>query len=167
VSHPGKSPGFKITHEVFFNTLQGGASSMGFEVKTQQLKQVCLTYLPYLQAIYLFGSWATEDEKASSDIDIALLLPVQKAKELDSLYATPLHHELEKLFSKNIDLINLRQVSTVLQKEVISAEKCIYCADEIATGEFEMLVISYYQRLNEERADILKSFYATERAIQI
>lgn len=83
------------------------------------------------------------------------------------LYATPLHQTLEKLFSKNIDLINLRQVSTVLQKEVISAEQRIYCADDNAADEFEMLTISYYQKLNEERADILQSFYASRRAIQI
>ncbi|MDQ6970171.1 MAG: nucleotidyltransferase domain-containing protein [Mariprofundus sp.] len=142
---------------------------MGFVVnhEKQQLIQTCLAHLPFIQAIYLFGSWATVDEKASSDIDIALLFPVQEARKLSGLYTTPLHQALEKLFSKNIDLINLRQVSTVLQKEVISAEQRIYCADNNAADEFEMLTISYYQKLNEERADILQSFYASGRAIRI
>ncbi|MES9884286.1 MAG: nucleotidyltransferase domain-containing protein [Sedimenticola sp.] len=49
----------------------------------QQLTQTCLAHLPLIQAIYLFGSWATDDEKASSDIDIALLLPVQEARKLE------------------------------------------------------------------------------------
>jgi len=142
---------------------------MGFEVKNvkQNLMQACLAHFPHTQAVYLFGSWATEHEKPSSDVDIGLLLPVQEAKELNSLYATPLQHTLENLFSRNIDLINLRQVSTILQKEVISAELRIYCADETAADEFEMLTMSYYQKLNEERADILQSFYATRRAILI
>jgi len=52
-------------------------------------------------------------------------------------------------------LINLRQVSTVFQKEIIMAERRIICADTYAAEEFEMLVLSRYQKLNEERAELL------------
>jgi hypothetical protein len=52
-------------------------------------------------------------------------------------------------------LINLRQVPTVFQKEVILTVRRIYCADLYATEEFEMLVLSYYLKLNEERAEVL------------
>ncbi len=54
-----------------------------------------------------------------------------------------------------MDLVNLRQVSTVFQKEIVMAERRIYCADQYAADEFEMLTISFYQKLNEERAGIL------------
>ncbi len=66
-----------------------------------------------------------------------------------------------------MDLINLRQVSTVLQKEIIMADRRIFCADPYAAAEFEMLTLSYYQKLNKERAGILAeglrsgSFYNT------
>jgi uncharacterized protein len=64
-----------------------------------------------------------------------------------------------------VDLINLRQVSTVLQKEVIAADRRIYLADEYAAAEFEMLTLSYYQKLNKERATIIRDALATGRFI--
>ncbi len=46
-------------------------------------------------------------------------------------------------------------ISTVFQKEIVMADRRIYCADEYAAEEFEMLTISKYQKLNEERAGII------------
>jgi len=107
------------------------------------------------QAIYVFGTHGTEDEWQESDVDIALLLPPAEAQKAGNLYLTNLHTELEKQLRNDVDLINLRLVSTVFQKEIIVADRRIYCADEYAADEFEMLTFSYYQKLNEERAGIL------------
>lgn len=114
-----------------------------------------LKYYPEVQAIYLFGSYGTENEWPDSDIDIAVLLPPTQAKTTGSLALSPLWLELEQTFGKSVDLINARQVSTVLQKEIIMADRRIYCGDRYAADEFEMLVLSFYQKLNEERAEIL------------
>lgn len=54
-----------------------------------------------------------------------------------------------------VDLVNLRRVSTVLQKEIIMAGRRIFCADVYGADEFEMVRLSLYQKLNEERAAIL------------
>ncbi|MDD5451290.1 MAG: nucleotidyltransferase domain-containing protein [Desulfovibrionales bacterium] len=126
-----------------------------------------LKYYPDLQAIYIFGTYGTDEEWPDSDVDIALLLPWKKAKEAGSLMISDLRFELESLLNKDVDLINLREVSTILQKEVIVAGRRIYCADEYATDEFEMLVLSYYQKLSEERRDILQSFFETRRAFNV
>lgn len=126
-----------------------------------------LKYYPDLQAIYLFGTYGTDEEWPDSDVDIALLLPWKKAKEAGPLMMSDLRFELESLLNKGVDLINLREVSTVLQKEVIAAGRRIYRADEYATDEFEMLVLSYYQKLSEERRDILQSFFETRRAFNV
>ena len=126
-----------------------------------------LKYYPDLQAIYLFGTYGTDEEWPDSDVDIALLLPWEKAKEAGSLMMNDLRFELESLLNKDVDLINLRDVSTVLQKEVIVAGRRIYRVDEYATDEFEMLVLSYYQKLSEERRDILQSFFETRRAFNV
>lgn len=114
-----------------------------------------LKYYPEVQAIYLFGSYGTENEWPDSDIDIAVLLPPTQAKATGSLALSLLWLELEQTFGKSVDLINARQVSTVLQKEIIMADRRIYCGDRYAADEFEMLVLSFYQKLNEERAEIL------------
>ncbi len=41
------------------------------------------------------------------------------------------------------------------------ANRRIYCADLCAAEEFEMLTLSFYQKLNEERKAILESFEET------
>jgi uncharacterized protein len=53
-----------------------------------------LAHHPAVQAIYLFGSYGTADERPESDADIALLLTPTEAKKLGSLAATDLQSEL-------------------------------------------------------------------------
>ncbi len=55
------------------------------------------------------------------------------------------------------DLINLRTAPVILCKEVVNADRRIDCADENAADEFEMLTLSFYQKLNEERREIVES----------
>jgi predicted nucleotidyltransferase len=113
------------------------------------------THHPDIQAVYLFGSWGTEDEWPDSDVDIAMLLPPVTAKTLNVLDLIKTQTALSSLLHKPVDLLNLRQISTVFQKEVVMADRRIFTTDEYAAEEFEMLTLSFYQKLNEERAEIL------------
>jgi len=121
---------------------------------------------PSLQAIYLFGSWGTADAWPDSDVDIALLLPPDEAKTLDVRRLVDSQIRLESVLRKPVDLLNARQASTVFQKEIVMADRRIYTANAYAADEFEMLALSFYQKLNEERAEVLAeglrsgSFYA-------
>ena len=133
----------------------------------EQIVQTILTYTPQVQAVYLFGPYGTEDERPSSDVDIALLLPPEQAKAVGSLLLGELHLVLAELLGKEVDLVNLRQVSTVFQKEIVMTGRQIFCADAYATAEFEMLTLSYYQKLNEERREILAAFKESRRAYNV
>jgi predicted nucleotidyltransferase len=124
-------------------------------IEPNTLIQVVLRHYPDVQAIYLFGSYGTENERPDSDVDIALLLPPHTAKAVGSLALSELQSDLESLLRKPVDLINLRQVSTVFQKEIIMADRRIYTGDKSAAQVFEMLVLSFYQKLNQERAEIV------------
>jgi predicted nucleotidyltransferase len=135
--------------------------------KLEEIISAIISAHPDVQAIYLFGSWGTEGEWPDSDVDVALLLPPEKAKLEGPLAMSKLCFKLEKLLRKEVDLLNLRQVSTVFRKEIIMADRRIYCADEYAADEFEMLTISFYQKLNEERAGILEEFHRTGRAYNV
>ena len=135
--------------------------------KIEDIIEVVLAVYPNTQATYLFGSYGTADEWPDSDVDIALLLPTAAAKEAGSLLLGELHLGLQSLLNKEVDLLNLRQVSTVMQKEVVFGGRRIYCADEYATAEFEMLVLSFYQKLNEERREILEAFRESKRAYAV
>jgi hypothetical protein len=43
----------------------------------------------------------------------------------------------------------------------------LYVGDAYAKDEFKMLTLSFYQKLNEERAGILEDFYRTKRAYPV
>jgi predicted nucleotidyltransferase len=135
-------------------------------VKDLIIKTV-LKYYPDVQAVYLFGSFETDQEWADSDVDIGLLLDHEEAKEAGSLMMSDLHGTLVSQLKRDVDLVNLRQVSTVFQKEAISAERRVYCANEYAADEFEMLTLSFYQKLNEERKAILAEFNRTGKAYPV
>ncbi len=123
-----------------------------------------LTYFATVQGIYLFGSFGTDHEWPDSDVDIALLLPPVEAKLERNLLLSQCRFDLEEALHRGADLLNARLVSTVFQKEIVISGRLIYNADQYAVDEFEMLAMSYYQKLNEERRKILESFHRTGRA---
>ena len=126
-----------------------------------------LEHYPHTQAVYLFGSYAAGQEWPESDVDIAVLLPPEEAKKAGLFQMSDLRFDLETLLGKEVDLINLRQAPTVLRKEVVVADRRIFEQDLFAAEEFEMLTLSYYQKLNEERAEILAEALAGGRFHQV
>jgi predicted nucleotidyltransferase len=121
----------------------------------EKIVRAILEHYPEAQAIYLFGTYGTADEWPDSDVDIAVLLPPEEARKAGSLILSEAHLALGTLLRKDVDLINLRKAPTVLQKEVVAADRRVYTANIYAADEFEMLTLSYYQKLNEERAEIV------------
>ena len=74
---------------------------------------------------------------------------------------------LGSVLKRDVDLVNLRRVPTVLQKEIVIADRRIYTGDRYAAEEFEMLTLSFYQKLNEERAGIIESALKDGRFHQV
>lgn len=123
-------------------------------------------YYPEAQAIYLYGSFGTDTEWPDSDADIAVLLPEESFAAAGNLMLNDCARELERVLRRDVDLVNLRQVSTVLQMQIIFG-RLIACADRYAVDEFEMLTLSLYGKLNEERAAILEAFAQTGKAYEV
>jgi len=126
-----------------------------------------LEHYPTAQAIYLFGTYGAADAWPASDVDIAVLLPPEEARRRPQLMLTPCHYALADALDKPVDLLNAREVSTVFQKEIVKSGRRLYCADDDAAAEFEMLTLSHYQKLNEERKAILEAFQETGRAYAV
>ena len=122
---------------------------------------------PQTQAIYLYGSYADSTQHAGSDVDLAILFPPELAKRYGDLSFSDLRFSLENKLKTGVDLINIRLVSTVFQKEIVYAGLRIFCADEIDADTFEMLTTSFYCKLNEERRAILDEFFRTKRAYMV
>jgi predicted nucleotidyltransferase len=124
--------------------------------KINDIIKKVLQFFPEVVGIYLFGSLLTIYETEESDVDIALLFPVISKVSIHSPEFRDLHFELTKTLDRDIDLILLRQVDTVFQHEIIQSGRLLYTCDKYQVEEFEMLTMSYYQKLNDERAEILK-----------
>jgi predicted nucleotidyltransferase len=122
-----------------------------------RIVEAMLAHYPAAQGIYLFGSHATVTAWPNSDVDVAVLLPPDEAERAGNLALSPARAALEEALRREVDLLNARLVSTVMQKELIYGE-LLYCGDRYAVDEFEMLTLSDYQRLNEERREIIKAF---------
>lgn len=135
-------------------------------MNTQAIIDTITGYYPSTQAIYLFGSCTGNSSRPDSDIDLALLLPFTLSPQVTDLAISPCRSALELLVKRDVDLVNARLVSTVFQKEIISGAR-IYCADTNGTDEFEMLTISFYQKLNDERSAILLEFFKSKRAYAV
>ena len=104
-----------------------------------------------LLGICLYGSQATGWATEHSDIDLAILLnqDVSQAR----LWNTA--QTLACQLVKDVDLIDLRNSTTVLQKEVVEHGVWLIKIDELACNLFETHVFSKYQQLQEDRRDII------------
>lgn len=122
---------------------------------------------PDVQAVYLFGSFGTAHETASSDVDIAILLPPEQARTVTARVLFDVRSMLEEALHRDVDLVNLREVNTVFRNEVVKEVRRIHCADPYAADVFEMLTMSFYQKLNEERKDILAEIAASGRILAL
>lgn len=111
--------------------------------------------VPDVLAIYSFGSFGTASARQDSDIDLAVL-PREPLPQADCWKLT---EELAVIAGKDVDLIDLRSVSTVMRAQVVSSGRRLYCADPKRCAEFEDYVYSAYARLNEERRGILQAIH--------
>lgn len=103
--------------------------------------------------VYLFGSAAKNELRDDSDIDIAYI----SEKCLTPYDNFMLAQEIADLFKKDVDLVNLKEASTVFKAQVVGKGKKVYCSDENIRMYFEMRAFKEYALLNEERDIIMRS----------
>ena len=109
--------------------------------------------VPSLIALYQFGAQAKGTARRDSDVARAVLArdPIPNLRRFE------LAQELAVRFHRDVDLINLRNASTVMRMQVISTGTYLDAPNAPARREFEMYVFSDYTRLNQERRDSEKS----------
>lgn len=105
---------------------------------------------PYV--IYLFGSEAQQQAWQDSDIDLAFL----SERTLSHYERFMIAGELAAILNCDVDLVDLKEATTVFQAQVVGKGKVLYCADDDKKAQFEMKVFKEYAKLNEERAEILE-----------
>lgn len=105
-----------------------------------------------IQALYLFGSAASNHADPDSDVDLAILT----GNALTDRQRWALSQDLAVELGRDVDLVDLRTASTVMRSQVLSSGRKLYQrADDPAIEVFEDFAFADYARLNEERAKIL------------
>lgn len=103
-------------------------------------------------AVYRFGSTVRGQNHAESDVDLAFL----PRAPLDPMRRFELQERLAVALRRNVDLVDLRAASTVMQMQVVSTGEALAVFDHAEKERFEMYVYSSYARLNEERKAIVE-----------
>lgn len=88
-----------------------------------------------------------------SDIDLAIL----PAQPCDPVALFEIANRLAAGLGRHVDLVDLGSASTVMRKEVVRTGVLLDEADPARRREFEMLALSDYARLNEEREPVLRT----------
>jgi predicted nucleotidyltransferase len=121
------------------------------EEEDRRIAEILGGAVPDLLAIYRFGSTARKAERPGSDVDIAVLA----ATRLPAAGRHAAQEALAEALRRDVDLIDLLSVPTVLRMQVVSTGELIADRDPQERRSFETYVFADYARLNEERREIL------------
>lgn len=111
-------------------------------------------HIAEVYAIYLYGSFARGVATPESDVDLAFLSEVQ----ITNIDKWKVQEKLAAKLNKDVDLVNLKDASVVLRKEIVEKGKLLFSSNRFKTESFEMTTLSMYMDLNETRKDILKDY---------
>lgn len=106
------------------------------------------------KAIYIFGSYATGKVNEDSDIDIAFLSD-KKIEKYDIFIKA---QEISSKVNREIDLIDLKDSTTVFQNQVVRNGVIILDKEPIEREKFEIVVLKKYMELNELRRELLDNY---------
>lgn len=102
--------------------------------------------------IYLFGSVLTNRFNSESDIDIAIF----SSKSIDKKSLAKTKLELINQLNSEIDLVDLKDCSIVLKKEIIYKGKSIYASSKELKENFEYTSVVIYGQYQDDIKDIIK-----------
>lgn len=106
--------------------------------------------LPDSLALYAFGSRVHGTAGSHSDLDLAVLV----GGYADPIRLWELSGELADVAGCEVDLLDLRAASTVMQYQVLSTGERLWARDHQA-GLFESFVLSEKTALDQARAGLL------------
>jgi len=116
----------------------------------QFVREQLLQVFPNALSIYAFGSRVQGTANAQSDLDLAVLV----AGYADPLQLFEMANQLADKLGYEVDLLDLRAASTVMQYQVITTGRRLWAKD-VQAGLFEAFVLSEKTSLDEARAELL------------
>jgi predicted nucleotidyltransferase len=110
-------------------------------------------------AIYLFGSYAADKDRQSSDIDIGILLDVDN-RDHGREIMTDCIVELGRVLRKDIHPIILNSASEELLRQIFVKGKCILINDSSKLARFKMvkfvMIADFVYYRNQMQSGLIK-----------
>ena len=115
-----------------------------------------------IKLIYIFGSYAKGENRAGSDLDIAIYFD----NEVDGFVKLDILDELVGIFNReDIDLVILNNVDEVLKFQVIKYGKVVYMEDLVTKVTFESRVMREYMDMEYFRE--VRNKYSHKRFLEV
>ncbi|RYF74569.1 MAG: nucleotidyltransferase domain-containing protein [Comamonadaceae bacterium] len=108
--------------------------------------------LPQARAAWLFGSVVSGRFGPGNDIDLAvdLVSPLSPAARWE------MTHRLAQDLGTDVDLLDFRRLSTVMQYQVLATGQRLFSVDEGATAAYCGFVLSEYQNIQAWRQPMMR-----------
>ena len=107
-------------------------------------------HLDYVHSIYLFGSRADgKYVQPNSDWDVAVLSKDYKGFSALEIWNNQL--EIAAKLDIELDLVDLRNVSTIFQYEILKSCRILWTEDEVFARLFEARLLGEYQDFHESQ----------------
>ena len=107
--------------------------------------------LPNVLAIYAFGSQITGHSNEHSDLDLAVLIDGQ----VETFDLWDLASQLSEIAGCDVDLLNMRLASTVMQYQILQTGRTLW-AKQPDAGLFESFILSEKINLDVLRKGLLE-----------
>lgn len=123
----------------------------------EEMKEILNKMVEYLKneinpfAIILFGSYSRNTQNKESDIDIAI-----KGNNIDLKKIYELKQKLEDISQKDVDLVDLDDISDVFRYEILMNGIKLFCQDDYKFDLYKLDMCREYLELNESRQDIIQ-----------
>jgi len=104
-------------------------------------------------AVYLFGTAASGTLRRDSDVDLAILAD----EEIEPVALFDAAQQVATLLGRDVDLVDLQRASTVMRAQVVANGRRLTTTASPQVETFEMLALSDYARLAEERRPVVRT----------
>jgi len=130
-----------IINDTFFKSLA---------IDSYAISSITLSTLPNTLAIYAFGSRIAGNANLNSDLDLAVLIETY----VEPLILWDISCQLAELANCEVDFLDMRSASTIMQYQVLTTGICLWSKQPQA-GIFESYVFSEKTELDSARFGLL------------
>ena len=135
--------------------MRQGITKLEQQNKSDDRIKKLLEYLPLQQDIllaFVFGSFASGEVTAMSDLDIALLF--ERKRKVDFVRVGSMREELADLLGIDVDIVVLNTAAPVIKMQVLKKGRLLHVKEQRAYHEFFVNTVKEYDDLKRNRKEI-------------